>query len=254
MKALVICDIDGCLNSGKASPLDLEALASIRIAVSQLHQRDTGFTLCTGRPQPYAEAFAALLDVRLPLVCENGGLIYDRTTDTTTALVSADTATGLDSLKRDLGTLPGFGSELFFEPGKVVSASITGPKVVNADHAALSALTKELAVQFASHPFQWTHSTTAIDVTPLGTDKASGVKALLQRVAPGDVPTIGIGDTAGDIPFLKQCNRVLVPFNASSAVQQLSEYISEDAYALGTFDILETIIKGYPIQSRKQRS
>ena len=79
-------------------------------------------------------------------------------------------------------------------------------------------MTKELAGQLAGHDLLWTHSTTAIGIISAGTDKASGVQALLQRIAPGDVLTIGIGDTAGDIPFLKQCNRVLVPFNASSGL------------------------------------
>ena len=83
--------MDGGLNSSKAPALDLEALANTRIAISQLQGLDIAFALCTGRPQPYAGAFAALLNVRLPLVYENGGLIYGRITDTTTALALAST-------------------------------------------------------------------------------------------------------------------------------------------------------------------
>ena len=33
-------------------------------------------TLCTGRPQPYVEALAKILDIRLPLICESGAVIY----------------------------------------------------------------------------------------------------------------------------------------------------------------------------------
>ena len=75
-KKIIFCDIDGCLNEGKNIPFDLGVLGEINALIPDLSARGIGFTLCTGRPQPYAEAVAQLLGSDLPLVCEGGAMVY----------------------------------------------------------------------------------------------------------------------------------------------------------------------------------
>lgn len=78
LTALVLCDIDGCLNSGKGVPFDLGTLGQIRDRIAELLTCGTGVTLCSGRPQPYVEADAQILAIDLPYICENGALIHIR--------------------------------------------------------------------------------------------------------------------------------------------------------------------------------
>src|SRR6185295_16216301 len=77
---LVICDIDGCLAPESTAPIDLASLA--RVAAYNRRAYETGeappLTLCSGRPQPFAEAMCRMIDVRQPCVCENGAWVYER--------------------------------------------------------------------------------------------------------------------------------------------------------------------------------
>ena len=76
---LVVSDIDGCLQSEGSHPMDLAALG--QIAGHNRRANETGdvpkVTLCSGRPQPFAEAMCKFLRIEnVPCVSENGAWLY----------------------------------------------------------------------------------------------------------------------------------------------------------------------------------
>ena len=81
MVKLFVSDIDGCL-AQPYHPLDLAQFGTlagyIQAAGLPLSHPDfPSFSICTGRPFPYAEAIAQALGVQAPLIFESGGGMYN---------------------------------------------------------------------------------------------------------------------------------------------------------------------------------
>src|SRR4030042_3180532 len=67
MIKLIVCDSEGCLTSNKKQPIDTGTLVKLQ-AYCELARRGEKppLVLCTGRPQPYAEAILQHLDAFFP--------------------------------------------------------------------------------------------------------------------------------------------------------------------------------------------
>src|SRR5437773_5929750 len=79
----ILSDIDGCLGPESAAPMETSKLAQVEAwnrAAIATNDRPI-LTLCSGRPQPYAEAMCRIIgnagDMALPCVCEMGVWLYD---------------------------------------------------------------------------------------------------------------------------------------------------------------------------------
>lgn len=86
------------------------------------------------------------------------------------------------------------------------------------------------------------HSSIAIDFSPGGIDKASGVQFFSQITGTPLEQILGMGDSEGDFPMLKIVGLVGCPRNASAKCQELVKkrggYISPFSYAEGIADII----------------
>src|SRR5881392_785113 len=75
----VISDIDGCLAPESSHPIDAAALAAIA-EHNRLAQDDRDrpvLTVCSGRPEPFAEAICRFTANRtVPCIAENGVWLY----------------------------------------------------------------------------------------------------------------------------------------------------------------------------------
>ena len=133
--------------------------------------------------------------------------------------------------------------ELFFEIGKAYSLCVTGPQIAGHNHAEIRAIMEDFRIRYADYPVYWSHSTTSIDITPAGTNKVSGVRAICAEQGVELADTMGIGDTNGDLSMLELVGKAFCPANASDEVKRVSDYVSASNYAAGTLDILEQIMK-----------
>ena len=240
LHTLVVCDIDGCLNSGKLEPLDLPVLSAISKRISSLRDQQVGFTLCTGRPQPYAEAFSKILGITLPVICENGALLYHPEQDRSDVFVDDWQIEGIRQLERALKNLPWYGNGMELEPGKVASLSLSGSKILNMTHRQLDEKTAELKEQFTIYPQAWTHSSTAIDVTPQGIDKGTGLDRMQASIGFEQGQLIGIGDSSGDLPFLSRVTRIYCPANAAQCVLDIADVVAQSVFAGGVLKLLQS--------------
>jgi hydroxymethylpyrimidine pyrophosphatase-like HAD family hydrolase len=79
MVKIIVSDIDGCLSPEDSSAWDGPLFSSLMSLARKATARRTTLapiTLCTGRPQPYVEPLSKLLDIRMPIICENGAVVY----------------------------------------------------------------------------------------------------------------------------------------------------------------------------------
>jgi len=241
---LIVSDIDGCLTSGKAEPLDLARLEDLRCY--NRSTVDTGLpplSLCTGRPQPYVEVFCQILSIQHPCICENGALLYDPQKDCTIYHpdIDPELASSINTLKTLLIENVSPILPFTIEPGKDICLSINP---AHNSHAASSVtelfeIVTNLATDFNVNV---THSKSAVDITPKGIDKGAGLAFLSTYVGVPTSRIAGIGDSAGDRPFLSIAKYSAAPANADTEIKSIVDYASHLAHLAGVIDIIHNNI------------
>ncbi len=238
---LVACDIDGCLNRGKTHTLDVKNLA--RLNSYNKNSVVTGtpvLTLISGRPQPFVEAYANLLGVNSPCICENGALAYlpgeDRVLfhETITQDILTAVLVFRDRLRRKI--VDGFPAAI--EAGKEVCTSLNPLRPAHGKVLTVEELHDIVAGEIDADLFEVTHSASAVDVTPKGVNKATGLAWLSQLYGIRPSNMIGIGDAAGDLPFLAMVGHAGAPANASEAVRKQVMYVSDKENVEGVMDVI----------------
>jgi HAD superfamily hydrolase (TIGR01484 family) len=238
---LIVTDVDGCLTEERAAAYDLDLLAKIRA----LNHAATGanspiplLTLCTGRPQPYIEALLKLLDLNLPAICENGGMIYQLQGNHYYRMetVEADWEQRLANLRQRIRReiLPLTPADL--QPGKETHITLIAP-----NHAQIELATQLIQKRFAHELTDYTISLTenCLNIVPGVFDKGSG---LLKLAALINIPLsqiAAVGDSDVDLAFMKLSGYAFCPQNASPLVKAASSYVARTAYTAGLIEIIE---------------
>ncbi len=236
----VICDIDGCLAPESSAPFNTAALATIaehnRLAQDQ---RDRPIvTVCSGRPEPFAEAMCRLVNNHtLPAIAENGVWmyhpdrnIYDRdpsiTPDHLRAIHAA--ATWID---RDLGP-----KGVVMQPGKTCSISLYHD---NTDY--LKSLEPLVRDRFRRETWPLRVSMTWLyincDLTHISKGSALERWSALTKI-PRD-RLAGIGDTRSDLPIVERVGHFACPANAIDELKPLARFVASAEEAAGVLEILE---------------
>lgn len=243
MQKLVVCDIDGCLNSGKREKLDLETLVKVGEHLEYLReQHDVHFTLCTGRPQPYAEALGTMLGVRLPMICEYGAVMYDPISDQATALAAGEAIKDISKAKIELSKYDWFGTGNYIEFGKEFSFSVVGPSIEIKNANELEELAFKIQSDFSDLDIAVTCSLSSIDFMPSVTNKGTSITALIDAIGLRPKVMIGIGDSLGDLSFLELMDVAMCPSNAAQPVKNLAAHIASETYAVGTLELLKSTV------------
>jgi HAD superfamily hydrolase (TIGR01484 family) len=236
---LVALDVDGCLAPGEAAAWDWEVLRAIQEQNRRARRGEAvaAVTLCTGRQEPYVEVLMQAIGAFLPGIYENGcGLYFPGsyrfaehpaiTGSMREALAEVKTV-----LQRQV-LAPGLG---YLQPGKEVSLSLyplPGTSVV--------ALQQAVGAALASYQDLLTieSSVTCVDVIPKGLDKGAGVRWLSHEtgIPLGDMG--GVGDSLGDLAFLRLVGRSAAPANAVAEVRESVGYVSAYEDGQGVMDIL----------------
>lgn len=241
---LIVSDIEGCLSQGKGIPLDLLSLNLLQMHnLRARDQADVPLTLCTGRSQPFVEAFCQILNVFMPCVCENGAFLYDPVKDVTLRN-PAITQQHIDAQKDLIRILDREIAKKYphrREPGKDICISLN-PDVPKDQYASESPrLCEQVRKLIDPSLFSVTHSASAVDITPAGIDKASGVRFLSEITGISLIDMLGIGDTVGDLPFLNITGHSAAPSNCSYDIMGKVNYVSDKSAAEGVLDIVNQV-------------
>lgn len=235
---LIACDIDGCFNPGKNRVNSFKELSVLR---QYNHQRiDTGappITFISGRPLPFVEAYANFLSVLDYCICENGAMAFHPATGEVLVnpIINDDGLSALYSAKESIKEEIRKGLPARLEPGKEVSVSLNPTD----GEMPLQVLLQEVLPFIEPSKLEATHSASAVDITVKGVNKGSGISWLgeLQDLHPRNM--VGVGDSEGDIPFLKRVGYAGAPNNASEAVKRVVSFISSENFAAGSMSIID---------------
>ena len=240
--SIVFCDIDGCLNDGKHIALDLAALGHIREQISKLATTGVMFSLCTGRPQPYAEAMAQILGVCTPFVCEHGAMVFDPKTEQVFPIPGKHDLQVMADLRRHLQTIVGQENTHTFEPGNEFGLCLTGPGIIEKSYDEIRAIKDDYQVRCADFDVSWTPSNCAVDISPKGISKQTGAAWLLDYIGLEQSATYAIGDSAGDFAVLSFVNHAMCPANAAFEVKDICHTIAASPTTAGVAELLDTIL------------
>lgn len=235
----VISDIDGCLNGESTAPFDIEPLAQLA-AHNRAAQSGAPLpvvTVCSGRPQPYAEAMCRLIaNTSVPAVAEMGVWLFDprdnafhrdpAITPDHFAAVHAATLW----IEREL--VP---RGVVIQPGKSASISLW-----HKDSAFLFAQMPLLRQTFTAHnwPFRVSRTVAWVNCDLAHVSKSTGIARL--KAATGlETPRLaGIGDTPGDMAIREHVEFFACPANATDDIKSVADYVSPFPEARGVLDIL----------------
>lgn len=235
----IICDIDGCLSPESSTPFDVDALAIVAAHNRAAHARRDRpvLTLCSGRPQPFAEAMCRLIANRsLPLIAENGVWMYvpgDNLYQLDPAITSAqrqmvrDAAAWLDDEFAAAGVTQ--------QPGKACSVSL-----YHRDTEFLASLRPRIASEFAKRGWTLRVSMTwlYINCDLAHISKATGVARLLKHTGLSPERCAGIGDTTSDLAIRESVGWFACPANAVPEIKAQSDFVATSEEASGVVEIL----------------
>jgi len=250
----ILLDIDDCtLNTGKDIPLKYHQALDKLFALTQ--QADQGLFpkigICTGRDLRYAER--ALMDIGYPnswSVIESGILIYNPAQKSeienyglTDAIKDIFEAISKNVIPEILKEYP----RLYLYTGNKINIAIEKmPDYSMPIEELYEIIKKKMEAQIKNGFIVVHHSRIAVDISPAGIDKASGIRFLSKYTGIKIEEMLGVGDSRGDFPMLNLVGFVGCPNNASFECKELVKkrggYISPFDLAPGVIDIIEHFI------------
>lgn len=238
----VICDIDGCLVAEDTSPFDLPRLAQ----VAEHNRRAISggdwpvVTLCSGRPQPFAECICRLIaNTELPIVCENGTWLWHPAQN----LYDMDPAIrpehiqavrdAEDWVREQLGP-----RGVRLQPGKHAALSL-----YHDDTGFLRSLVPmvEKAVSVCGWPLRISMTWYYINCDLAHISKGTGVDRVTAMHGLERDRLAAIGDTSGDLFLRDRVGFFACPANAAEEVKAVADYVAEREQAAGVLEILERL-------------
>jgi hydroxymethylpyrimidine pyrophosphatase-like HAD family hydrolase len=240
----VICDIDGCLSEETSTPFDRASLDRIgeHNRLAQERRDRPVLTVCSGRPQPFAEAMSRLLgNQTLPLIAENGVWLYIPGDN----LYEMDPGITREHLRavRDAGEwlAEEFGPRgVSQQPGKTASVSLYHP-----DTDYLRSIVPRITEVFAERRWPMRVSMTwfYINCDLRHVTKGTGIDRLLARTGLDPHRVAGIGDTGSDLVMLEKLGWFGCPGNAAPEIRDRADFVAEKSVAEGVIQILAEVIR-----------
>lgn len=226
MIRLFVLDIDGCLTTPFVTP-HWESFSEIR-AMNMRAKSDPRIpklALLTGRPQPYAEAIAQMLDIDMPVIFESGGGMFDPVT-TRVRFAPAITPAMMARVAR----MRAWGEALVAErfPHSMTEfAKHTDVGFVDQDPGVIAEIYRLCRERAACEEdlFEVHRTEISVNVILKVCNKGEGLKWISQvtGVPLGEIAYIG--DSSGDLTALRIAGRAFAPANATEAVKAVAEVV-----------------------------
>ena len=248
----VLIDVDDCFLPTNGEITDLFFAGLIDITRKILRIKTGTFApkigWCSGRDRNYIEAvsfFCGLPDSWS--VIESGVALFNPTTKemALNPALTTEVKTAFEIIRRErlpqiLDKFP----DLFDYPGNMINIALErryGAKIsIEECFKEIESELKDLTAQGLATIH---HSTIAIDISPAGIDKASGIQFLSQKTKINTKNILGIGDSRGDFPMLNLVGYVGCPTNASKECKELvrerNGYVSPYHNTFGVADIID---------------
>ncbi len=216
-------DIDGCLTIPFKTP-HWESFSALR-ARNMAAKTDPAIpklAILTGRPQPYAEAMAQMLDIDQPVIFESGGGLFDPVTTQVhwSPEITPEVLVCIGRLRR-------WAAELIareFPDAMLEFAKHTDVGFIHQDSAVIDRITRLCRERVACEDglFSVHHTEISVNVILTRCDKGSGLRWISERTGVPLEQIAYIGDSSGDVPALKIAGRSFSPSNAAAVAKAVS--------------------------------
>ncbi|MBA2665402.1 MAG: HAD hydrolase family protein [Trueperaceae bacterium] len=227
-----ICDLDGCIAAVGHVAFDLARLDQLarRNRESSDDPSIPPLSFVTGRPHSYVDAIMQALDVGLAVSFENGAGLATR--HPYRAWLAPGIEEGLADVRR-LERLVDDDPDMVLQPGKMASASVF-PVEASLDPGPLMA---KLRRMLDEHDLDLVldPSNECVNVLIPGVDKTTGFEWLCTELGLEPADVAGIGDSVGDIGWLRRCGVSFAPANAAADVR------ASVTHALAGNDVVATV-------------
>ncbi len=246
--AAIISDIDGCLAPESSEPFDAALLARLAEHNRRAQLRPIGesdrpiITVCSGRPQPFAEAMCRLIANRtLPCIAENGVWLYHPATNRydMDPSITRDHLEAVESARRWVrADLEPRGVSM--QPGKSASISL-----YHEHTPTLRAIEPMVRERFAQEgwPIRVSMTWLYINCDLAHINKATALERFCAATGLTRERLAGIGDTLTDLAIAERVSHFACPANAVAELKPRAAYVSPNAEAAGVMDIVERIVK-----------
>lgn len=252
---LILIDIDDCLlpTDGNFYSDYFNSLPEVAHYVRRANEGEIppiGF--CTGRDRNYVESTAfSVLRPNSWSVIESGIGLFNPTTKEMplNPALTPEVRETFERIRQErlpeiLKRFPG----LFDYPGNMINIALERRYGVNVSIEECYKIVKQELKDLESQGLIIIHhSKIAVDISPQGIDKASGIRFLAGKTGVDPSEILGIGDSRGDFPMLNLVGLVGCPSNASEECKELIEkkggYISPYQYAKGVADVIRHFIE-----------
>ncbi len=229
MIKLFVSDIDGCLSEPfrPFNRLRFQELAAYIGAADAFEGEGAlpAFSLCSGRSLSYVEAMTQALGVRVPVLCEAGGGLFDPVTARVAwhPDFTGEVEAQIEQVRRWMLGACVPGTRLAFDYGKRTQAGLMG-----ADAAEIAAhvpvVERYVAGRFPD--LCVFHTPVSIDVLPVAVTKRQGLRWLGERLGCPLDQMAFIGDTNGDLGALEAVGYSFAPANATEAVRRTAQVVT----------------------------
>ena len=226
MIKLFVTDLDGCISYPFRTP-NWDVLTKIRElnVLSRVDSLIPPLTICTGRPYPYAEAIAQLLDVRNPFVFESAGLfIWDDLRIKTALNNETEQLEPILKIRKWIISeiLPDFPTASV-EFTKKMDAGVvaTEKEIIDQIHPLIAEKVKSEFPELEIHI-----TDVSVNVLISGNNKFQGMQLIAEQLGLELNEIAYIGDTGGDIPALEAVGMPFCPSNATRGVKNVSKNLS----------------------------
>ncbi len=242
MIKLFVTDLDGCIAHPFVTP-DWEAISRIR-ELNLLSEKVPGIpplSILSGRPLPFVEAVGQWLGVRLPMVFESGGGMYQFKDNKLSWNASFD----VHERQAIVEIKEWMEKHLISRYENTIAefTKFTDAGLINPDTEKIKHMYKQLQKHIEQHypAFEVHFTEISINVILTDANKGSGLQYLCSELNIGLHEVAYIGDSGGDVPALKIAGKAFAPANATADAKQAAHYEVGEA-TLGVLEAYEKLI------------
>jgi HAD superfamily hydrolase (TIGR01484 family) len=218
-----LLDIDGCLRKGAINELPGLEIVQHYMKRAREEKKLPLVSLCTGRGRGYGEAMHQNIGAPDTFSIFENGCFMERVTAKPRELVEhpkvkqnrerfAQVASFLASYAEEKG---------YYREPKEVMATISAGGTGKTPKELEDEIKAELKRQGWLGLVSVTHSTTAVDVTPEGVSKRTGVELFAEHLHLNVGELCGVGDSVADCEFLNLVGYAGCPSNAEEPVKEV---------------------------------